>query len=241
MHLACSISSVITIPLVPASNGEHSPSPGYPNCPPCLSHSSTRLTNSEQLLLTLDWISLCNLRRWSLHKLNSVKIKVMLWHTVIRSFFVSVWHPSGAHDQIFITVRQLRVSWCGVTSLMRGQVCSQGVSQWCPLYEDLALQVGGGLEYLHHSPASHKRQRKGNLAPGGITRPPCFWGDINMGTWPSRLGGVSDETVKYGYGFCATQTIEWLCCKLQTLPLVRVGAPHRNKIANFSKQDSDRK
>jgi hypothetical protein len=24
-------------------------------------------------------------------------------------------------------------------------------------------------------------------------------GDINTGTWPSRLEGVSDETVKYGY------------------------------------------
>jgi hypothetical protein len=26
--------------------------------------------------------------------------------------------------------------------------------------------------------------------------------------------GVSDETVKYGYGFCATRTIEWLHCKI---------------------------
>jgi hypothetical protein len=28
-----------------------------------------------------------------------------------------------------------------------------------------------------------------------------FLGDINTGTWPSSLGGVSDETVKYGYRF----------------------------------------
>jgi hypothetical protein len=39
------------------------------------------------------------------------------------------------------------------------------------------------------------------------------------------LGGVSDETVKYGYGFWATLTIEWLHCKLQTHALVREGAP----------------
>jgi hypothetical protein len=32
-------------------------------------------------------------------------------------------------------------------------------------------------------------------------------GDIKE-TWPSRFGGVSDETVKYGYGFCTSQTIE---------------------------------
>jgi hypothetical protein len=35
-----------------------------------------------------------------------------------------------------------------------------------------------------------------------------FLGDINKGTWPSRLGRVPDETVKYGYGFSATWTIE---------------------------------
>jgi hypothetical protein len=30
---------------------------------------------------------------------------------------------SGAKDQIFITVRQLRVCWCGAPSLTRGWVC----------------------------------------------------------------------------------------------------------------------
>jgi hypothetical protein len=32
-------------------------------------------------------------------------------------------HPSGAYDQIFITVRQLRVCWCGALSLTRRWVC----------------------------------------------------------------------------------------------------------------------
>jgi hypothetical protein len=31
-----------------------------------------------------------------------------------------------------------------------------------------------------------------------------------MGTWPSRLGGVLDETVKYGREFCGTSTQERL-------------------------------
>jgi hypothetical protein len=44
------------------------------------------------------------------------------------------------------------------------------------IHRDLSLQVGGGLEYLHHSPASRKRGRKGNPVPRGITGPPCSWG-----------------------------------------------------------------
>jgi hypothetical protein len=32
---------------------------------------------------------------------------------------------------------------------------------------------GGGLEYLHRSPASRKRRQNGNRVPMGITGPPC--------------------------------------------------------------------
>jgi hypothetical protein len=35
---------------------------------------------------------------------------------------------------------------------------------------------GGGLEYLHRSPASRRRRWKGNPVPGGVTGPPCHWG-----------------------------------------------------------------
>jgi hypothetical protein len=31
--------------------------------------------------------------------------------------------PIGGYNQIFITVKQLRVSWCGTFSLTRGRVC----------------------------------------------------------------------------------------------------------------------
>jgi hypothetical protein len=31
--------------------------------------------------------------------------------------------PSGAHDQIYITIRQLRSCFCGAPSLTREQVC----------------------------------------------------------------------------------------------------------------------
>jgi hypothetical protein len=40
-------------------------------------------------------------------------------------------------------------------------------------------------------------------------------------------GGVSDETVNYGYGFCVTRTIERLHCKLQIRPLVWEGASQK--------------
>jgi hypothetical protein len=51
-----------------------------------------------------------------------------------------------------------------------------GLDQHVPegyIYEDLALQVGRWLEYLHRSPAS--RKNKGNPVPEGYK-------------WPSRLG-----------------------------------------------------
>jgi hypothetical protein len=42
-----------------------------------------------------------------------------------------------------------------------------------------------------------------------------------------QIGGVSDETVKYGYGFCATRTIKLLHCKLQTRPVLREGTSQK--------------
>jgi hypothetical protein len=53
-----------------------------------------------------------------------MKIKVTLQMTVgqsISKFWCQA--PSGAHDQIFITVWHLRSCFCGVPSLTRGRVC----------------------------------------------------------------------------------------------------------------------
>jgi hypothetical protein len=48
---------------------------------------------------------------------------VILRLTISRPVYLEIKHPSGAYDQIFITVRQLRVCWCRPPSLTRGQVC----------------------------------------------------------------------------------------------------------------------
>jgi hypothetical protein len=52
-----------------------------------------------------------------------VKVKVILRPTVSRPVCLGVKQPSRAYDQIFITVRQLRVCWCGALSLTRVRVC----------------------------------------------------------------------------------------------------------------------
>jgi hypothetical protein len=40
----------------------------------------------------------------------------------------------------------------------------------------VTVPCGGGLEYFHSSPATHRRRRKRNPVPGVITAPPCHWG-----------------------------------------------------------------
>jgi hypothetical protein len=62
-------------------------------------------------------------RPCTLNRTLSLCLGIMLRPTVGRQVYLGIKHKSGAYDQIFITVRQLRVCWCGVLSLTSGRVC----------------------------------------------------------------------------------------------------------------------
>jgi hypothetical protein len=54
---------------------------------------------------------------------SCLRLSLMLPPTVSRVVCLGIKHPSGAYEQIFITVRQSRVCWCGAHSLTRRWVC----------------------------------------------------------------------------------------------------------------------
>jgi hypothetical protein len=69
-----------------------------------------------------DSLTINSLPQLSTFKVK-VKVQVMLRLTVSRPVCLRTKHPSGGQDHILVTVRQLRVFWCGAPSLTRGRVC----------------------------------------------------------------------------------------------------------------------
>jgi hypothetical protein len=53
---------------------------------------------------------------------HKAKVKVMLWPMVSQTICLGIKHPSRAYNQIFMTVRQLWVCWCGTLWQQGGSV-----------------------------------------------------------------------------------------------------------------------
>jgi hypothetical protein len=78
--------------------------------------------------------------------------------------------------------------------------CREVIS-WSPV-----APCGGGIEYLHRSPASRKSRRKGNPVPGVYLGHPVL-GGYKYGDLALQFGGVSRiGTIKYGLESRGTQT-----------------------------------
>jgi hypothetical protein len=92
--------------LVAVSNDGRSPASGFPKYPP----PQQPAPHFSELHLSSDS--------------TTTQIKFMLRLTVSPPVSVCVKPPSGAQDQIFVTVRQLRVCRCLSFSLTRGRVSS---------------------------------------------------------------------------------------------------------------------
>jgi hypothetical protein len=86
--------------------------------------SATSICNSQLSAFLQSLFPTDLLLTRTLLKLTKVKfkVKIMLRPTVTWPVCLGVKDLSGAWDQIFITVRQLRVCWCEVPSLMKGWV-----------------------------------------------------------------------------------------------------------------------
>jgi hypothetical protein len=89
--------------------------------PPFCFTNEFRMTNHLRMISFLVLLSTATphiqLNYWT------ESLSLMLGPTVSRSVCLGIKHPSGAYDQIIITLRQLRVCWCGAFSLTRGRVC----------------------------------------------------------------------------------------------------------------------
>jgi hypothetical protein len=92
---------------------------------------------------------------------------------------------NAIHLITFIVIKENKVQKIGQKCVNAGHKYNyknstfKNVLSICNIRVILQIQIppcGGGLEYLHRSPASRIRRRKGNPVPGNITGPLGHWG-----------------------------------------------------------------
>jgi hypothetical protein len=166
---------------VPASNGGRSPSSGFPNC----LHVSVTVTMDLQWTLKLHRASSTTVPLISNLHWNPSKLKLYIkyyWRSVGQSWCrAPIRSPWLDFSFLFDNCGLLAVShplWQEDGSVIYWYNSFWAMSLWGPSpaelrpyftvsFETPPKPCGGGLEYLHHSPASRKRRQKGNPVPGG--------------------------------------------------------------------------
>jgi hypothetical protein len=98
-----------------------------------------------------------------------------------------------------------------------------------------SIPVWRGLEYLHRSPDSRKRRRKGNPVPGGITGRPCSWGIQIREPGPQGSGSLRWDSKVWLR--VLRDSHHWVIALQSADPSsLQRGRPHRNKISTFRQQ-----
>jgi hypothetical protein len=91
---------------------------------PCqCSHFRVHILLSQIRDLPFHRLRLAGLRWGYSTPCMNLSLSLILWPTVSQTVCLGIKQPSGAYDQIFITVRQLQVCWRGALSLTREWVC----------------------------------------------------------------------------------------------------------------------
>jgi hypothetical protein len=106
-----------------------------------------------------------------LHKAFSWKRFRYLW-SKLKSYTRVVFSDSIV-ELVFVGTYIIAESHCcSVMYILPSSVCNI----FCfTVQKPWEVPCGGGIEYLHRSPASGKRRQKGIPVPRGISGPPCSW------------------------------------------------------------------